>query len=186
MERLGRMQAAFPFQLNLNAVMEQFCGGKLPHGALRPCPAGRASIQTAEVDYAIWRLVNFLKGKPMILLRWLSYSALFAGLACLNAHALAHPTLLASSPSSGAMLDAPPKEIVLTFSEKLEPAFSSVKVADSSGRDIASSKGRADPAASSRLQLTLPVLKAGTYTVRWNAVGHDAHPLKGDYIFTVK
>jgi methionine-rich copper-binding protein CopC len=122
----------------------------------------------------------------MILPRWPSYGALFAGLACLSAHALAHPALLTSSPSPGALLDAPPKEIVLTFSEKLEPAFSAVKVADSAGRDIASAKAQADPATSSRLQLTLPPLKAGTYTVRWTAVGHDAHPGKGDYIFTVK
>jgi methionine-rich copper-binding protein CopC len=122
----------------------------------------------------------------MILLRWPAYGAFFAGLACLSGHALAHPALLTASPSPGALLDAPPKEIVLTFSEKLEPAFSSVKIADSSGRDIVSSKGRADPAASSRLQLTLPVLEAGAYTVHWIAVGHDAHPGKGDYIFTVK
>jgi len=122
----------------------------------------------------------------MIPLRWRAHCALFTGLACLCAHALAHPALQTSNPSPGALLDAPPKEIVLTFNEKLEPAFSSVKVVDSRGRDVASSKGQVDPAAASRLQLILPDLGAGTYTVRWTAVGHDAHPRKGDYIFTVK
>lgn len=122
----------------------------------------------------------------MTLPRWQACGALFAGLACLCAHALAHPALQAANPPAGALLEAPPKEIVLTFNERLEPAFSALKVVDSSGRDIASSKGQPGVASGSRLQLTLPDLKSGSYTVRWTAVGHDAHPIKGDYRFTVK
>ncbi len=81
---------------------------------------------------------------------------------------------------------APPKEISLHFNEKLEAAFSSVKVTDSAGQPIGAAKSHLDPAKPSTLRLELPSLKPGTYGVHWAVVGQDGHRIKGEYKFTVK
>ena len=100
--------------------------------------------------------------------------------------ALAHATLKQASPSARAALDAPPKEVVLVFNEKLEGSFSSIKVLDPSGKDVATAKASVDQSDPTKLRLDVPPLASGIYTVRWSTVGPDGHPRKGDYTFTVK
>ncbi|MFD2272297.1 copper resistance protein CopC [Undibacterium arcticum] len=48
--------------------------------------------------------------------------------------AWAHAKLQNATPASGATLESPPREISLHFNEKLEGAFSSVKVTTSAGQ----------------------------------------------------
>ena len=100
--------------------------------------------------------------------------------------ALAHATLKNSSPAAGATVDAAPKEIALTFNEKVEQAFSSITVADGAGKEIAAEKAKVDEANPAILRLAVPALPAGTYTVSWAVAGHDGHRRKGDFKFTVK
>ncbi len=100
--------------------------------------------------------------------------------------ALAHATLKNASPAAGASVDAPPKEIALTFNEKIEQAFSSITVADGAGKEIAAGKARVDADNPAIVRLALPALTAGTYTVNWAVAGHDGHRRKGDFKFTVK
>lgn len=100
--------------------------------------------------------------------------------------ALAHATLKNASPAAGATVDAPPKEIALTFNEKIEQAFSSITVADGAGKEVAAGKARVDADNPAVVRLALPGLAAGTYTVSWAVAGHDGHRRKGDFKFTVK
>ncbi len=100
--------------------------------------------------------------------------------------AAAHATLKQSNPEAGAVLQAAPKEIALTFNEKIEEAFSSVSVADAAGKPAASAKAVVDAANPAVVRLTLPVLAAGAYTVTWAVAGHDGHRRKGSFAFTVK
>lgn len=79
-----------------------------------------------------------------------------------------------------------PKEIVLVFNEKLEGAFSSIKVLDETSKEVANSKARVDASDPTKLRLDVPTLGSGVYTVRWTAVGPGGHPRKGEYTFTVK
>jgi methionine-rich copper-binding protein CopC len=111
---------------------------------------------------------------------------LIATAAAASGSALAHATLKQASPSAGTALDAPPKEVVLVFNEKLEGSFSSIKVLDPAGKDVATAKASVDPSDATKLRLGVPPLASGTYTVRWSTVGPDGHPRKGDYTFTVK
>ncbi|MYM92260.1 copper homeostasis periplasmic binding protein CopC [Duganella vulcania] len=100
--------------------------------------------------------------------------------------ASAHATLKSSNPEAGATLAAAPKEIALTFNEKIEEAFSTITVADSQGKEVAAEKAKVDAANPTVLRLTAPVLSAGSYTVTWAVAGHDGHRRKGDFKFTVK
>ena len=100
--------------------------------------------------------------------------------------ASAHASLKSSNPEAGATVEASPKEIALTFNEKVEQAFSSITVADSQGKDVAAQKAKVDAANPAILRLDVPALTAGTYTVSWAVAGHDGHRRKGEFKFTVK
>ena len=79
-----------------------------------------------------------------------------------------------------------PREITLTFSEKVEQAFSGVTVVNDQGKEIATEKAKVDAANRAVLHVLVPALPGGVYTVTWAVAGHDAHRRKGDFKFTVK
>jgi methionine-rich copper-binding protein CopC len=100
--------------------------------------------------------------------------------------AAAHASLKSSNPEAGATLTAAPKEIALTFNEKVEEAFSTITLADGEGKAITADKAKVDAANPAILRLESPTLAAGSYTVTWAVAGHDGHRRKGDFKFTVK
>ena len=100
--------------------------------------------------------------------------------------AAAHASLKSSTPEAGATLTASPKEVALTFNEKIEPAFSSISVADGQGKSMSANKATVDAANPAVLRLAMPALATGTYTVNWAVAGHDGHHRKGDFKFSVK
>ena len=111
-------------------------------------------------------------------------SALAAALA--SPFASAHASLKNSNPEAGSTVAAAPKEITLTFNEKVEPAFSNITLADGAGQAIAAGKAKVDAANPAMLHLEIPALPAGAYSVNWAAAGHDGHRRKGSFKFTVK
>lgn len=100
--------------------------------------------------------------------------------------AAAHAGLKNSDPRAGAVLAAAPKDISLTFNEKIEEAFSSVTLADAEGKAVTTGKAKVDGANPSVLHLEVPALAAGEYTVKWAVAGGDGHRRKGDFKFSVK
>lgn len=100
--------------------------------------------------------------------------------------ASAHAALKSSNPPAAATLAAAPKEITLTFNEKVEEAFSTITLADGEGKAITTDKAKVDAVNPAILRLVAPTLAAGSYTVTWAVVGHDGHRRKGDFKFTVK
>lgn len=98
----------------------------------------------------------------------------------------AHASLQQASPPAGAVLAGAPDKLTLQFNEKLESAFSTVKLIDSKGNPVDTKRATVDSARPSVMTLPLPVLKSGMYTVRWTVVGQDGHRRQGDYQFTVK
>ena len=97
--------------------------------------------------------------------------------------AQAHAKLASATPAANAMLTAAPKQIVLKFTEKLQPKFSgfdlslsgtAVPVKTIVGKDGVTVVGTpAKP------------LAVGTYTVTWHAVTKDTHRIEGTYTFMV-
>src|SRR5438093_10649855 len=84
----------------------------------------------------------------------------------LPVNAGAHAALVKSSPARGTTLVQPPQRVELTFSERLEPAYSTVAVLDGTGQQVDLRDAAPSPADSRRLGGSLPPLPAGSYCVR--------------------
>ena len=107
-------------------------------------------------------------------------------MALCSAGAMAHAIVTKSSPAQGAEVAAMPREVSITFNEKVEKLFSTAILADGSGKTISTPKAQIDPANPAMLRLAVPVLASGKYLVKWTAVGGDGHRRTGDIRFTVK
>jgi len=54
----------------------------------------------------------------------------------------AHASLARASPLAGSTMSAAPHEVVLTFTERLEAAFSNLTVMDASGTEVSQGKAQ--------------------------------------------
>lgn len=97
----------------------------------------------------------------------------------------AHAQLRQADPPVGAVVHSPPTQVELTFSEAVEPRFSTVTVANAAGARV--DKGDLHPIAADakRLAVSLEALPPGTYTVVWHATAVDTHKTEGAFTFTV-
>lgn len=94
----------------------------------------------------------------------------------------AHASLDHAIPLVGSTVNAPPHEVSLTFTQKLEPAFSSVTVTDARGAQVSVGKARISGNA---MRVGLKALGPGTYKVRWRALSLDTHATQGSFSFHV-
>ncbi len=98
--------------------------------------------------------------------------------------ARAHAFLARADPEVGKSTKELPKEVKLTFTEELEPAFSSVKVFDAAGKEVDGRNVHPDPKNGHVLLVSLPnALGAGTYKVVWRVVSKDTHVTEGNFSF---
>jgi methionine-rich copper-binding protein CopC len=114
-------------------------------------------------------------------LKRIACAAVFGAFA-ITTPAFGHAHLSKSTPASGATV-TPPAEIVLSFTEPLEPAFSSIELRDSMGKRIDTGKAQVKDDV---MRLSLKPLPAGRYTVKWRVLSVDTHKSQGDFAFTVK
>ncbi len=114
---------------------------------------------------------------------------LAAVLACVALHpvaAVAHAFLKTASPAVGSTLASPPVSVRITFTESVEPSFSSIVVTDAAGHRVDDGKpAHLDGGDTSLLAVGLGTLQPGTYKVAWHAVATDTHRTQGTYRFTV-
>lgn len=102
----------------------------------------------------------------------------------LAAPAGAHAVLLTMSPEPDAVLDTPPTEVVLTFSEPISIPPDAIRVFDPSGRQL---RGVEATAHDATMRAELPDLTVdGSYTVAWKMVSADGHALSGAYLFHLR
>ena len=99
--------------------------------------------------------------------------------------ALAHAMLEAASPAVGSTAHPAPAELQLSFSEAIEPRFSTVVVSGAGGIAVTVGALRTDPANGKHLVVPVGTLQPGTYTVVWRAVSVDTHRTQGTYHFTI-
>ncbi|WP_336633126.1 MULTISPECIES: copper resistance CopC family protein [unclassified Microbacterium] len=111
--------------------------------------------------------------------------AVLVGTFMTAAPASAHDELIGAEPAAQSQVDAPPDELVLTFSGVLldQPGTTEVVVTDAAGTDLTDG----DPVLSgTRLTQPLtPTAQPGAVTVVWRVVSSDGHPVSGQYTFTV-
>lgn len=98
--------------------------------------------------------------------------------------ASAHAFLKSAEPAVGSTLREPPHQVVIAFTETLEPRFSSITVQDASGQRVDAGDPHAQEDAA-HLAVGLKLLPPGTYTVIWHATSTDTHKTQGRFGFTV-
>jgi len=104
--------------------------------------------------------------------------------ALLPAAAQAHALLDHASPSVGSTVATAPKELLLWFTEKLEPAFSTVEVRNAQGA-VVSGKAQVERGDGTELRVPLKTLPPGTYLVNWRVLSVDTHRTQGSFSFRV-
>jgi len=115
--------------------------------------------------------------------RSLIYAFTFLLVAAPAAFAHAHPKTMTPAPDS---TGPAPNKISITFSEAIEPKFSSIKLTDVEGKSVDPEASVPAPGDPTTLTLAVRKLPAGTYVVRWSNVSVDGHQLQGSYKFTVR
>lgn len=105
-------------------------------------------------------------------------------LVLLAGHASAHAFLKSTSPAAGSTVSSAPTDVVIDFTEAVEPSFSTITVQNAKGERLAI--GRVHRAGDeTHLAIAVKPLPAGTYTVVWHVTATDTHKTQGSFTFTV-
>ncbi|MFJ8592114.1 copper resistance protein CopC [Streptomyces sp. NPDC093598] len=118
--------------------------------------------------------------RTLVLLLLAAACVLLAGAGPASAHA----AVTGSDPGQGAVVDKAPARISLTFSEQVALSDDSLRVLDPEGKRVDTGK----PANVSGTTYAVPLhsgLPDGTYTVAYQVVSADSHPVAGAYTFSI-
>jgi methionine-rich copper-binding protein CopC len=118
--------------------------------------------------------------------RVLLLALLALGLPLESRVALAHSGLQRAEPAADSKLKRPPAEVRLTFTERLEPSYSSLQVKDQAGAQVDHKDAHVDPSNPLLLRASLPPLGPGAYTVTWRVLSVDGHVTEGRFAFRVE
>ena len=94
--------------------------------------------------------------------------------------ASAHSELERAEPRAGSTVRQPPSEVAIWFSQKLEPAFSTIAVRNAAGQRIDAGKTRVD---GNVMRVQLKSIGAGSYQVNWRVLSVDTHRTQGSFSF---
>ncbi len=96
----------------------------------------------------------------------------------------AHAVLTGSQPAADQVVEEPPTEIVLTFSEGISSGSDGVTLLDPAGEVV---DGVRAGSSANVVRAAVPDLSSdGSYTVTWSVVSADGHPLRGSYLFHLR
>ncbi|MET8474039.1 copper resistance protein CopC [Streptomyces sp. NPDC006422] len=116
----------------------------------------------------------------MVLLFLAVTGALLAGAAPASAHA----AVTGSDPKQGAVVDTAPKKVSLTFSESVAISDGAVRVLDPAGKRVDDGKVT-HPGGTTYAVGLHSGLPDGTFTVAYQVVSADSHPVAGAYTFSI-
>ncbi|SFN20729.1 copper transport protein [Streptomyces sp. cf124] len=118
--------------------------------------------------------------RPLLLLLFATVGALLAGAVPVSAHA----ALTGSDPQQGSVVQEAPDRVSLTFSEKVAMSDGSVRVYDPKGKE-ADTGEVTDLGGNSYAVGLHSGLPDGTFTVTYQVVSADSHPVSGAFTFSV-
>ncbi|MBT2451166.1 copper resistance protein CopC [Streptomyces sp. ISL-43] len=101
--------------------------------------------------------------------------------------ASAHAALTASDPKDGAVVATAPAQVTLSFSEGVAMNGDSIRVLDPQGRRVDTGELR-DLCSGNTIRYGTalrPGQPDGTYTVAWQAISADSHPIAGAFTFSI-
>ena len=139
---------------------------------LRISCQSRMTSQPRPRSELVWA---FFRGGPPIGLAMLAQTS----------PAFSHALLERANPPVGNEVAVSPPELSITFTEDVEPLFSTIEVNGPNGSPMATGKPHVALDSNRRLVLQLPRLVPGTYTVIWHVTSVDTHKTEGRYTFTV-
>jgi copper resistance protein C len=96
--------------------------------------------------------------------------------------AAAHAFLDHAEPRVGNKVATAPREVTLWFTQKLEPAFSTITVTNPAGQRVDTGKTRVS---GDQMSVSLRSGGAGTYRVNWRVLSVDTHTTDGNFTFQV-
>lgn len=102
--------------------------------------------------------------------------------------ASAHAALTGSDPQDGAVVATAPKQVTLTFSEQVAVGKGSIRILDPNGKRADTEAAPLDLHSGSTVKYGVALhtgLPDGTYTVAWQAVSADSHPVSGAFTFSI-
>ncbi|MCM3266399.1 copper resistance protein CopC [Streptomyces thermoviolaceus] len=120
------------------------------------------------------------RARTLVLLLLAAAGLLLAGAGPASAHAV----LTGSDPRQGAVVDRAPAQVSLTFSEKVTFNPGSPRVLDPHGKRVDTGQVAATGESTYAVRLR-DGLADGTYTVTYQVVSADSHPVAGAYTFSV-
>jgi len=100
----------------------------------------------------------------------------------MTGEANAHAFLDHAEPRVGNTVATAPREVTLWFTQKLEPAFSTITVTNSAGQRVDTGKTRVS---GTQMSISLRSGGAGTYRVTWRVLSVDTHRTDGSFTFRV-
>ncbi|HTB42297.1 MAG TPA: copper resistance CopC family protein [Acetobacteraceae bacterium] len=116
-------------------------------------------------------------------MRWTHW--LLPAMLCMASPAFAHAFLQRASPPVGSELPVSPSAVTITYTEGVEPDFSTIEVRNAQGARV----DKADPhllgGDQTKLSVSLPKLPPGQYTVTWHVTSVDTHKTEGRFNFSV-
>ena len=120
--------------------------------------------------------------RSIAMLRGAISLALLGFLSSTPAHA--HATLLQTVPAANSRVEQPPREVMLSFDERVETIFNSVEVLDEKGDRVDDGSPRVSDQGDV-LFVNLKPLSSGRYVVSWKVVSLDSHQVEGNFGFGV-
>ncbi|KMO98119.1 copper resistance CopC/CopD family protein [Streptomyces roseus] len=114
-------------------------------------------------------------------------AALLAALFTAAGPAAAHAALTASDPQDGAVVATAPAQVTLSFSEQVAMGDDSIRVMDPQGKRVDTGELR-DMCSGNTIRYGTALhsgLPDGTYTVAWQAISADSHPVSGAFTFSI-
>jgi copper transport protein len=103
----------------------------------------------------------------------------------LPAAAWAHAALLQTTPVASRIVNSPPKQVLLRYSEAVEPRFAIVSVTNAAGDKQTAGAPSRSPTNADTLVVPLKKLAEGWYLVYWRVISVDGHPVRGAFTFAV-
>ncbi|KUN34748.1 hypothetical protein AQJ30_28270 [Streptomyces longwoodensis] len=120
------------------------------------------------------------RARTLVLLLLAAVAALLLG----AGPAAAHAALTGSDPAQGTVVDTAPTQVSLTFSEKVATTDGSLRVLDPKGKRVDTGRPANVSGTTYAVQLHAG-LPDGTYTVTYQVVSEDSHPVSGAYTFSI-
>jgi methionine-rich copper-binding protein CopC len=96
------------------------------------------------------------------------------------------PTMDHADPKPGSVVDAPPTDVKVWFTDAIDPLCRSLEVLDSKGNQVDDSATRQDPDDPKGLIIAIPNrIYDGEYTVKWDISTVDGKRNNGSFKFTI-